>query len=60
MNTLSKLKTADVLFSGSDWNRVAELDSERIEELIDQFNDAFNKTEYNEVPLTRRLAPFHG
>ena len=23
-----------------------------------QFNDAFNKTEYNEVPSTRRLAPF--
>ena len=39
---------------------VAELDSERAEELIGQFNDAFNKTEYNEVPLTRRLAPFMG
>ena len=34
------------------------LDSERAEELVGQFNDAFNKTEYNEVPLTRRLAPF--
>ena len=39
-------------------NGVAELDSERAEELIGQFNDAFNKTEYNEVPLTRRSAPF--
>ena len=39
-------------------NGVAELDSDRAEELIGQFNDAFNKTEYNEVPLTRRLAPF--
>ena len=34
------------------------MDSEREEELIVQFNDAFNKTEYNEVPLTRRSAPF--
>ena len=25
---------------------------------IGQFNDAVNKTEYNEVPLTRRSAPF--
>ena len=33
-------------------NGVAELDSEKAEELIGQFNDAFNKTEYNEVPLT--------
>ena len=39
-------------------NGVAELDSERAEDLIGQFNDAFNKTEYNEVPLTRRSAPF--
>ena len=39
-------------------NGVAELDSERAEELIGQFNDAFNKTEYNEVPLTRRWVPF--
>ena len=23
-----------------------------------QFNDAFNKTEYNEVPLTRSSTPF--
>ena len=28
------------------------------EELIGQFNDAFNKTEYKEVPLTERLTPF--
>ena len=34
-------------------NGVAELDSERAEELIGRFNDAFNKTEYNDVPLTR-------
>ena len=34
------------------------MDSERAEELIGQFSDAFNKTEYNEVPLTRRSAPF--
>ena len=39
-------------------NGVAELDSERAEKLISQFNDAFNKTEYNEVPLTRRSTPF--
>ena len=39
-------------------NGVSELDSERAEELIGQFNDAFNKTEYNEVPLTRRSVPF--
>ena len=39
-------------------NGVAELDSERAEELFGQFNDAFNKTECNEVLLTRRLAPF--
>ena len=38
-------------------NRVAELDSDRAEEIIGQFNDVFNKTEYNEVPLIRRLAP---
>ena len=38
-------------------NGVAELDSERAEELIGQFSNAFNKTEYNEVPLTRRSAP---
>ena len=34
---------------------IAELDSERAEELIGQFSDAINKTE---VPLTRRSAPF--
>ena len=28
------------------------------EELIGQFSDAFNKTECNEVPIIRRLAPF--
>ena len=39
-------------------NGVAELDSERAEELIGQFSDAFSKTEYNEVQLIRRLAPF--
>ena len=39
-------------------NGLAELDSENAEELIGQFNDAFNKTEYNEVPLTSRSAPF--
>ena len=39
-------------------NGVAELDPERADELIGQFNDAFNKTEYSEVPLTRRSAPF--
>ena len=39
-------------------NGVAELDSERAEELIGQFNDASNKTEYNGGPLTRRLAWF--
>ena len=39
-------------------NGVGELDSERTEELTGQLNDAFNKTEYNEVPLTRRSAPF--
>ena len=32
--------------------------SERAEELTGQFNDTFNKTEHNEVLLTRRLAPF--
>ena len=30
-------------------NEVAEFDSERAGELIGQFNDAFNKIEYNEV-----------
>ena len=40
------------------WSNIAELDSERAEELIGQFNDAFNNTEYNEVLLTRRWAPF--
>ena len=39
-------------------NGVAELDSERAEELIGQFNDAFNKTENRKVLLTRRSAPF--
>ena len=40
-------------------NGAAELGSERAEEPTGQhFNDAFNKTEYNEVPLTRRSAPF--
>ena len=39
-------------------NIVAELDTERAEELIGQFNDVFSKTEYNMVPLTRRSAPF--
>ena len=39
-------------------NGVAELDSERTEELTGEFNNAFNKTEYNEVPLTRRSVPF--
>ena len=39
-------------------NGVAESDSEVSEELIVQFNDAANKTEYNEVPLTRRSIPF--
>ena len=39
-------------------NGVVELDSERAEELIGLFSDAFNKTEYNEVPLNRRSAPF--
>ena len=39
-------------------NGVAELDSERAEELTGEFNNAFNKTEYNEVPLTRRSVPF--
>ena len=33
----------------------AELDSEREEELIDQFN---GKTEYNGIPQTKRSAPF--
>ena len=37
-------------------NGVTEL--EKAEELIGQFNGAFNKTEYNEVLLTRRSAPF--
>ena len=32
--------------------------TERTEELIGQLNEAFNKTEYNEVPSTRKLAPF--
>ena len=41
-----------------DGSGVAESDPERAEELIGQFNDAFNKTEYKEVPLTERLAPF--
>ena len=36
-------------------NGVAELDSERAEELIGQFNDAFNKTEYNEVPFMESI-----
>ena len=37
---------------------VAEIASERAEDLTGQFNDAFNITEYNEVPLTRRSVPF--
>ena len=40
------------------WSNIAELDSERAEELIGQFNNAFNNTEYNEVLLTRRWALF--
>ena len=33
--------------------------SKRAEALIGQFNDALNKTEYNEVPLSRRaIDPF--
>ena len=36
-------------------NGVAELDSERAEELIGQFNDAFNKTEYNEAPFMQSI-----
>ena len=39
-------------------NGVAKFDSERAEELIGQFDDAFNKTEYNDVPLTRRSVSF--
>ena len=39
-------------------NGVADLDSERAEELISQFSDAFNKTEYNGIPLTGRSSPF--
>ena len=42
----------------SDGSGAEESDPERAEELIGQFNDAFNKTEYKEVPLTERLAPF--
>ena len=38
--------------------QITESDSERAEELIGQFSDAFNKTEYNAVPLTGRSAPF--
>ena len=34
---------------------VTESDSERAEELIGQFNDTFNKTEYN-----WKFGPFHG
>ena len=41
-----------------DGSSVAESDPERAEVLIGQFNDVFNKTEYKEVPLTERLAPF--
>ena len=39
-------------------NGVAELDSDKAEELISQFSDMFDKTEYNEVSLSRRSAPF--
>ena len=39
-------------------NEVAESGSERAKEQIGLFNDAFNKTEYTEVPLTKRSAPF--
>ena len=35
-----------------------ESDPEGAEELTGQFNDAFNKTEYKEIPLTEILAPF--
>ena len=41
-----------------DGNGDAELDSEKAVELIGHLNDAFTKTGYNEVPLTRRSAPF--
>ena len=34
-------------------------DPERAEELIGQFNDGLNKTEYKEVPLTE-IGTFHG
>ena len=37
---------------------VAESESERAKELIGRFNNAFNKTEYNKVPLNRRSVPF--
>ena len=39
-------------------NEVAESGSGRAKEQIGLFNDAFNKTEYTEVPLTKRSAPF--
>ena len=40
-----------------DGSGVAESDPERAEELIGQFNDALNKTGYQEVSLTEKLAP---
>ena len=55
-----KKRVISVLKNGMEGDGVARSDSERSEELIDQFNDTFNKTEYKEVPLARRLAPFHG